>query len=315
MTASAGPSPEPLPSAAELRIAASDGQPVPALRAYPDQPPGHFPGPVTGSGQASFEVGIPNVARVYNAWLGGKDNFHVDRQAAKQVERCRPEVVAGARANRAFLASAVRYLAGERGIGQFLDIGPGLPAPGNTHEVAQAIAPDSRVVYAENDPMVISHARARLASDPRGCCAYVEADLRDPAVILREARRTLDFTRPVAVLLVAVLHFVPDAEDPAGIVEELADALAGRSCIVISHLTADFAPHLVTSGVTAYNSLVRAGITARPHSQVTALFGGLSLVPPGVVPVAEWRPVMGFRPQAADMYAGLAVTGSRGWMP
>jgi SAM-dependent methyltransferase len=223
--------------------------------------------------------------------------------------------VAGARANRAFLARAVRYLARERGIGQFLDIGPGLPAPCNTHEVAQAIAPDSRVVYADNDPMVISHARALLASDPRGCWAFVEADLRDPAVILREARHTLDFTRPVAVLLVAVLHFVPDAEDPAGIVEELAETLAPGSCIAISHLTADFAPEQVTSGVAAYNSLVPAGITARSHAQVTALLGGLSLVPPGVVPVAEWRPVMGFRPQPADMYAGLAVTGSRGWMP
>jgi len=163
--------------------------------------------------------------------------------------------------------------------------------------------------------MVISHARALLASDPRGCCAYVEADLRDPAVILREARRTLDFTRPVGVLLVAVLHFIPDAEDPAGIIEELADTLAPGSVIAISHLTADFAPEQVASGVAAYNNLVPAGITARSHAQVTALLGGLSLVPPGVVPVAEWRPVMGFRPQAADMYAGLAVTGSRGWMP
>ena len=161
--------------------------------------------------------------------------------------------------------------------------------------------------------MVISHARALLASDPRGFCAYVEADLLDPAVILREARHTLDFARPVAVLLAAVLHFIPDAEDPTGIVEELADVLAPGSFIAISHLTADMAPEQVASGVAAYNSLVPAGITARTHTQVTSLFGRLPLVPPGVVPVAEWRPVAGcHQPQAADIYAGLAITGSQG---
>jgi hypothetical protein len=262
-----------------------------------------------------FDPGVAHPARVYACWIGGKDYYPADLQAADEVARHRPEVVAGARANRAFLARVVRYLASERGIGQFLDVGPGLPAPGNTHEVAQGIASDSCVAYVDNDPMVISHARALLTSDPRGCCAYVEADLRDPAAILREARRTLDFTRPVAILLIAVLHFIPDAEDPAGIVEELADALAEGSCIAISHLTADFAPEQVTSGVAAYNSLVPPGITARSHSQVTGMFGGLSLVPPGVVPVAEWRPVMGYHPQPTDVYAGLAVTGSRGWMP
>ena len=262
-----------------------------------------------------FDPDVAHPARVYNVWIRGKDYYPADLRAAEEVARHRPQVVAGARVNRAFLARVVRYLTRERGIGQFLDIGPGLPAPCNTHEVAQAIAPDSRVVYADNDPMVISHARALLTSDPRGCCAYVEADLRDPAVILREARRTLDFTRPVAVLLVAVLHFIPDAEDPAGIVEELAEALAPGSCIAISHLTADFAPEQVSCGVAAYNSLVPAGITARSHTQVTALFGRLSLVPPGVVPVGEWRPVMGFRPLTTDMYAGLAVTSSQGWMP
>jgi SAM-dependent methyltransferase len=262
-----------------------------------------------------FEPDVAHPARVYNCWIGGKDHFPADRQAANRVAQCRPQVISGARANRAFLARVVRYLTAERAISQFLDIGPGLPAPGNTHEVAQAIDPQCRVVYLDNDPLVLAYARGLLASDPRGECAYVEADLRDPAVILREARRTLDFTRPVAVLLVAVLHFIPGAEDPAGIVEELAEALAPGSFIAISHLTADFAPDQVTSGVAAYNSLVPAGITARSHSQVTALLSGLSLVPPGVVPMAEWRPVTGYRPQATDMYAGLVMTGRRGWMP
>jgi hypothetical protein len=219
-------------------------------------------------------------------------------------------VVAGARANRAFLARAVRYLAGPCGIRQFLDVGPGLPAPDSTHTVAQAIAPQSKIVYVDNDPLVLAHARALLTSLPQGECDYVDADLRDPQTILKEAARTLDFTQPAAVMLVAVLHFVPDSSDPAGIVAALAGALAPGSFLAVSHLTADFDPEQVASGVAAYNALVPAGITARSHAQITALFGGLALVPPGVVPVTEWRPGPRARPgQGADMYAGLALTG------
>jgi S-adenosyl methyltransferase len=218
-------------------------------------------------------------------------------------------VVAGAQANRSFLTRAVRYLAGRRGIRQFLDIGTGLPAPGNTHEVAQAIAPQSRIVYADNDPLVLAHARALLTSTPEGACDYLDADLRDPAVIVRQAARTLDFTRPAAVLLLAILHFLPEADNPPGIVTVLAGALAPGSFVAISHLTSDFAPDAVTCGVAAYNTLVPAGITARSHAQITALFGGLALVPPGVVPVTGWRPATGDRSgQAADLYAGLATT-------
>jgi hypothetical protein len=255
---------------------------------------------------------VAHPARVYAYWLGGKDHYRADRRAAEEVIRQRPQVVAGAQANRAFLARVVRYLAGQRGVGQFLDIGTGLPAPGSTHEVAQAIAPQSRVVYVDNDPLVLSHARALLASAPRGACDYVDADLRDPQTILRQAARTLDVTRPVAVLLLAVAHFLTDADNPAGIVAALAGGLGAGSFIAISHLTADFAPDAVASGVAAYNALVPAGITARSHAQVTALFGGLSLVAPGVVPVAEWRPDTGrWWSQPADLYAGLATIGRR----
>jgi SAM-dependent methyltransferase len=272
--------------------------------------------PENGTADPFFNPLVAHPARVYSMWLGGKDYYPADRKAAEEVMRQRPEVVAGARANRAFLARAVRYLASERGIRQFLDIGPGLPAPGNTHQIAQAIDAKCRVMYVDNDPLVISHARALLTSGPEGACGYAQADLRDPALILHEANWMLDLTRPVAVLLVAVMHFIGDADDPAGIVEELAEALAPGSFIAISHLTADFAPEQVTSGVAAYNSLVPAGITARTHAQVTALFGGLSLVPPGVVPAAEWRPATGCSSsQTADMYAGLVVTGRRGRMP
>jgi hypothetical protein len=257
-----------------------------------------------------FDPGFAHPARVYNVWLGGKDHFPADRKAAEEVAAHRPQVVAGARANRAFLARVVRYLAGQRGVRQFLDIGPGLPAPGNTHEVAQAFDPHSKIVYVDNDPLVLSHARALLTSSREGTCEYIDADLHDPETILKDAARTLDFTQPAAVMLVAVLHFIPD--DPAEFVDVLAGALAPGSFVAISHLTSDFAPDAVASGVAAYNALVPAGITARTHAQVTALFGGLPLVAPGIVPVAEWRPAhLGPPAQSADVYAGLATTARR----
>jgi hypothetical protein len=263
------------------------------------------------AGPRRFDPDVAHPARVYAYWIGSKDHFPADRKAAEEVIQKRPQVVVGARSNRAFLARAVRYLAGSCGIRQFVDIGPGLPAPQATHTVAQAITPESKIVYVDNDPLVLAHARALLTSLPQGVCDYLEGDLRDPVTIVKEAARTLDFTQPVAVILVAVLHFVPDGDDPAGLVAALAAPLAPGSFVALSHLTADFAPEAVASGVAAYNALVPAAITARSHAQVTALFGGLSLVPPGVVPVAEWRPaVCGQSGQGADMYAGLAtITG------
>jgi hypothetical protein len=256
-----------------------------------------------------FNPDAAHPARVYGYWLGGKDHYPADRRAAEEVARCRPQVVVGARANRAYLARVVRYLAGQAGIRQFVDIGTGLPAPGATHTVAQAIDPQCRVVYVDNDPLVLAYARALLTGLPEGSCDYLDADLRDPDTILRHAARTLDLTQPAAVLLLAVVHFIPDSSDPQGIVAALTGALAPGSFLAISHLTADFAPDQVAAGVAAYNALVPAGITARSHAQVTALFGGLALVPPGVVPIAEWRPAVYDRAgHSADMYAGLATT-------
>ena len=262
-----------------------------------------------GRGTPRFDPGIPHPARVYNVWLGGKDGLPADRNADTEVAACCPQVVAGARANREFLARSVRYLAGDRGIRQFVDVGPGLPAPGNTHEVAQAIAPESKIVYVDNDSLVLAHARALLTSSRQGVCEVVDADLRDPETIVTQAARTLDLSQPLAVMLVAVLHFLDDADDPAAIVAALAGALTPGSFVAISHLTSDFAPEQVGAGVAVYNNLVPAGITARSHAQVSALFGGLALVPPGVVPVSEWRPDhASVRGVSADMYAGLATT-------
>jgi hypothetical protein len=282
----------------ELRAALSDAS---------AQPP--TAGRWTASPAASrFDPVTPHPARVYAYWLGSKDHYPADRRAAQEVASRRPQVVAGARANRAFLGRVVRYLAGRRGLRQFLDIGPGLPAPGATHAVAQAIGPESRVAYVDNDPVVLAHARALLTSTREGACHYLDGDLRDPKAILESAAQTLDFTQPAAVILVAVLHFLAGADDPAGVVATLAAALAPGSFVAISHLTADFAPQPVSSAVAAYNALVPAAITARSHAEVTGLTGRLSLVAPGVVPVSEWRPDHApLRPLSADMYAGLAA--------
>jgi SAM-dependent methyltransferase len=244
---------------------------------------------------------------VYGYWLGGKDHYLADREAAEEVIRRRPQVVAGARANRAFLARVVRYLAAECGIRQFLDIGTGLPSPGNTHDVAQAVAAGCRNVYVDHDPLVLAHARALLTSTREGSCDYLDTDLRDTSAVLAGASWTLDFDRPAAVLLLAVLHFIPDTDDPAGIVATLARQLTPGSYLVISHLTSDFAPAEVAAGVDAYNTLVPTALIPRSHSQVSALFADLPLVPPGVVPLAEWRPaIAGPFPQTADLYAGVA---------
>ena len=256
-----------------------------------------------------FDPSVPHPARVYAYWLGGKDHYPADRHAAEEVIRRRPQVVAGARANRAFLARAIRFLVAECGIRQFLDIGTGLPAPENTHELAQAIAPDCRIVYVDNDPLVLVHARALLISTRQGSCDYLEADLRDAPTILAGAAETLDLTRPAALLLLAVLHFITDTDGPAAIVAALARQLAPGSFVVISHLTGDFAPGSVLAGVEAYNTLVPTTLVPRTHSQVSALFAGLPMVPPGVVPLTEWRPVLaGQSPVSADMYAGIAHT-------
>src|SRR6266516_2391674 len=282
----------------------------------PTCPQAWMSGPESVDPGLQFDASMPHSARIYSYWLGGKDHYPADRQAAEEVIRRRPQVVAGARANRAFLARVVRYLAAGCGVRQFLDIGTGLPAPHSTHQVAQAIAPGSRIVYADNDPLVLVHARALLTSAPQGSCDYVEADLRDTAAVLAGAAQTLDFTRPVAVLLLAVLHFLAGADDPAAIVAALARRLAPGSFVVISHLTTDFAPGPVAAGVEAYNALVPTALVPRSHAQVSSLFGGLPLVPPGVVAVTEWRPaIVSPLPHAADLYAGVARATRDGTCP
>ena len=235
------------------------------------------------TGRTDFDPSVPHPARVYNYWLGGKDNFAADRMAAEKDIKLLPEIVAGMRANREFLVRTVRYLAGQ-GIRQFLDVGTGLPAPNNTHEVAQAIAPESRVVYVDNDPMVVVHAEALLRSSLEGRCVYIDSDMRDADFILKEASRTLDFSQPVAL----ILHLVPDDAEAERIVTALAKRLAPGSYIAISHMTADFAPEAVLAAAKAYNDMAPVPVTARNHAQVSGLFGGRQLVEPGLVAVNRW---------------------------
>jgi hypothetical protein len=227
-------------------------------------------------------------ARIYDSWLGGKDNFAADREAAALALEAYPELAAAIRSNRAFLGRAVRFLTGA-GVRQFLDIGTGLPAADNTHEVAQREAPASRVVYADNDPIVLRHAQALLTSTPEGACDYVQADLRDPETVLAEAARTLDFGRPVALMLLAVLQFALDEDDPYGLVARLLAALPAGSYLVISHPTDDFNPNKGES-MRVYNERSAEQAVVRDRAETARFFDGLDLLDPGVVPVAGWRP-------------------------
>jgi S-adenosyl methyltransferase len=237
-----------------------------------------------------FDVSVPHIARVYDYWLGGKDNFAADRELGDETLRAYPNLVFSVRANRAFLARAVRFLAGEAGIRQFLDIGTGIPTADNTHEVAQRMAPDSRIVYVDNDPIVLSHARALLTSRPEGVCAYVDADLRDPDKILAVAADTLDFTKPVAVMLLAVVHFIDDDAEASGIVNQLMGACAPGSFVTISHAGLDIDAEQQTDMVRRLNQSVAEKATLRDRAGVSRLFDGLELVEPGVVRVSTWRP-------------------------
>jgi hypothetical protein len=237
-----------------------------------------------------FDTSVPHIARVYDYWLGGKDNFAADRELGEQTLQAYPNLVFSVRANRAFLARTVRFLAGEAGIRQFLDIGTGIPTASNTHEVAQHAAPGSRIVYVDNDPIVLSHARALLKSSPQGACAYLDADLRDPDAIMAAAARTLDFSQPVAVMLIAVMHFVGDDAEASAIIGRLTGACVPGSYVTLSHAASDIDGEQQSEMVRRLNQSVAEKATLRDHAGVTRLFDGLDLVEPGLVRVSDWRP-------------------------
>ncbi len=247
------------------------------------------------SSTASYETpgidtSIPHSARLWNYWLGGKDNFAVDRQIADQITAMVPEMITSARADREFLGRAVRHLAGVEGVRQFLDIGTGIPTANNTHEVAQQVAPASRIVYVDNDPMVLAHARALLTSDPEGVTDYVQADLREPDKILDVAARTLDFDEPIAIMLLGILNFVPDDDEASSIIGRLLAAVPPGSFLTVSHPTTEINGEVMTEALRLWNEGPAAKMVLRDRAGVARFFEGLELLDPGVVSCSQWRP-------------------------
>ncbi|MFJ4629856.1 SAM-dependent methyltransferase [Streptomyces sp. NPDC088847] len=246
---------------------------------------------MTGTERAGqrIDTSKPHPARVYDWFLGGKDNYPVDEQLGKQITALDPGAPRTARANRWFMQRATRLVVRQAGIRQFLDIGTGIPTAPNLHQIAQSTAPDARIVYVDNDPIVLAHAEALLRGTPEGATEYLQADAREPLTILQQASRVLDFDRPVALSLIALLHFIPDADGAHELVSTLVDALAPGSCLVLSAMTADLEPEKVERGIAAYAA---GGVTlvARTHAEVSSIFKGLEPTDPGIVSVSDWHP-------------------------
>ena len=259
---------------------------------------------------------MPHSARFWNYLLGGKDNYEIDREMAEQVRRIFPLIFDIARADRAFLGRAVRYLAGEAGIRQFLDIGTGLPTADNTHEVAQRAAPESRVVYVDNDPVVLLHARTLLTSTPPSVTDYIQADLREPDTILAGAAATLDFARPVAITLLGVLHFV-GGDEAYQIVDRLLGAVPPGSYLAVTHATLDpaFGGEAAVEANAAMNQMWNNSsptpITPRSREQVARFFRGLQMVEPGLVSMSRWRPEPGSSQDEPAEVMGFGCVGRK----
>jgi O-methyltransferase involved in polyketide biosynthesis len=241
-------------------------------------------------GRPKIDTTVPHSARIWNYWLGGKDNYPADRQAGEQTIAVLPEIVDIARASRQFLVRVVRYLAADAGIRQFLDIGTGLPTVNNTHQVAQEVAPGSRVVYVDNDPLVLAHARALLTSSPEGATDYIDADARDVEDILKGAAATLDFTRPVAITMLGILPFIGDDNEAKAIVTQLLAATPPGSYLAVTHSTSEVSGERVIEAVRQWNQVATTPYHLRSPEQIAAFFEGLELIEPGVVPCPRWRP-------------------------
>jgi hypothetical protein len=257
-------------------------------------------GEESGENPVPFDTSVPHVSRVYNYLLGGKDHFAADRAVAERVIDAYPAAVVGVRAQRAFLLRTVQYLAAEAGIRQFLDIGTGFPADDNTHEIAQRVAPEARIVYVDNDQVVLSHARALLTSGPGGAIDCIDADLREPRKILSGAASILDLSKPVAILLLGTLPCIPDEDDPLGIVARLLSAIPSGSYLTISHVASDVDDQ-ATAALGEYNYSGAEPITLRPHGEVRRFFDGLDMVAPGVVQIHRWRPSADEQNHARDI--------------
>ena len=254
-----------------------------------------------------IDASVANTARAWNYLVGGKDNFEADREAARQVVKVAPVVSVAAPASRAFLRRVVEYLVGPAAIEQFLDIGTGLPSAGNTHEIAQPLKPGCRVVYVDNDPVVLAHVRAQLTPFAGGMTSYIDADAREPDAILSQAGKTLDFAKPVAVMMVDLLNFIDDDDAAASIVTEMMAAVPSGSYLALMHPASDLDPALLAAE-RRWNQLAPQRVRLRSREQVAAFLAGLDLVEPGLVTIAQWRPVPGdpVRAQTIPFYAAVA---------
>ena len=240
--------------------------------------------------RTGIDTSVAHPARIWNYWLGGKDNFTVDREIGERLISILPELVDSVRADRQFLARAVEYLAGQEGIRQFLDIGAGLPTAENTHQIAQRMAPESRIAYVDNDPLVLSHARALLTGTPQGACDYIHADVREPGTILAGAAATLDLARPVAIMMLGILNFVLDDDEAQAILGRLLDGVPSGSYLVISHPTAEVDPEPAMRMQQVWNRQGAAPLRIRTREEIARFFDGLDLVEPGVVSCSRWWP-------------------------
>jgi hypothetical protein len=261
------------------------------------------------TGVPAIDTSISHSARVWNYWLGGKDWYPVDKQTGDRVASVYPDIVALARASRDFLRNAVSFLAAEEGIRQFLDIGTGLPTALNTHEVAQAVAPESRIVYVDNDPLVLTHARALLTSDPAGATDYLHADLHQPAAIIDAARRTLDFGKPVAMTLIAIMHHVEDYDEARSIVDFLVAALPPGSYLALAHSTSAINGARSEEAVAQWNRFGKPSVTLRSPGDIAGFFHSLDMLEPGLVSTTRWRPAVadiGGLPAEVDQFCAVA---------
>jgi len=265
--------------------------------------------PAGSAEPTEIDTSVAHAARVYDYLLGGRANFKVDRELAERAYAARPGGIDGARAgvrdHRAALGRVVRYCVREAGINQFLDIGTGIPKENNVHEVAQRETPDARVVYVDKDPVVLAHAHQLLRGTPEGKINYAYGDLHDPQPILREAGKILDFSRPVAVLLLGILHFFSDDDDPRGLIGQLMTPLPVGSTLAITHLASDMHANQISEMANRLNSRLAETVTLRTHDEVAALLDGLDLVEPGVVPTTEWRPDPGTDVALSAMWCGV----------
>jgi S-adenosyl methyltransferase len=240
--------------------------------------------------QMNVDTSVPHSARVWNYWLGGKDNYETDRRLGEQIKEAFPGILQTARADRGFLNRAVRYLAGEAQVRQFLDIGTGLPTVDNTHEVAQQVAPECRIVYVDNDPIVLVHARALLTSTPEGATDYVAADVHEPDTILSAAARTLDFTQPVAITMLGLVHFILDNDEASAVINRLMGAVPAGSYLAISHASPVVDPEGLAENMRQWNANGTPKMRTRTAEEIARLFEGLEVLEPGLVSLSRWRP-------------------------